>query len=402
MRRPHSIVEDVIVKVENCYFPVDFIIVDMKSTKDFNDSPIILGRPILATAKAITDWGKGEVIFHVGDSTMKVSINKLMRHPSHESDEVGAVNIYENSKILSCIEERMAANEDGSFEELEDDPFPSSETTPEIKPLPSTLKYGFLDHQCANPMIISSQLDQDQEERLLAVLRGRKEAIRWNLSHLKGIDPSLCTHCIFLKEDSRPSREAQRRPNPKVWDVVKDEILKWLNAGIIYPTSDSPWVSMVHVFPKKAGITVMTNDKGEELQTRLLTKWRVCINYRKLNAATKKDHFPFPFIDQILDKLSGQGFYFFLDGYSRYNQLAIHPDDQEKTTFTCPFGTYIFQRMPFGLCNPLATFQRCMIAIFFDFIGESIEVFMEDFSVFGPSFDACLEHLTQILNVCVK
>ena len=89
VRRPHGVVEDVIVKVKNCYFLVDFIIVDMKSTKDLTDSPIILGRPFLATTKAITDWGKGEVIFQVGDSTMKVSINKLMRHPSHEADEVG-------------------------------------------------------------------------------------------------------------------------------------------------------------------------------------------------------------------------------------------------------------------------------------------------------------------------
>ena len=117
---------------------------------------------------------------------------------------------------------------------------------------------------------------------------------------------------------------------------------------------------------------------------------------------TKKDHFLSPFIDQILDMLLGQGFYYFLDGYSGYNQLAIHPDDQENTTFTCPFATYAFQRMPFGLCNPPATFQRCMMAIFSDFIGESLEVFMDDFSVFGPSFDACLEHLTRILDVCVK
>ena len=143
-----------------------------------------------------------------------------------------------------------------------------------------------------------------------------------------------------------------------------------------------------------------TNDKGEECQMRLLTKWRVCIDYRKLNAATKKDHFPLPFIDQILDKLLGQGFYSFLDGYSTYNQLVIHPDDQEKTTFTCPFGTYAFQRMPFGLCNAPVPFQRCIMAILSDFIGESMEVFMDDFSVFGPSFDACLEHLTQILDVC--
>ena len=128
----------------------------------------------------------------------------------------------------------MSAIEDESFEEPEDDPFPSSETAPELNLLPSTLKYAFLDHHCANPVIISSQLDQDQEERLLVVLQGRKEAIEWNLSDLKGIDPSLCTHRIFLEEDSRPSREAQRQPKPKVWDVVKNEILKWLNVGIIY------------------------------------------------------------------------------------------------------------------------------------------------------------------------
>ena len=121
VRRPHDVVEDVIVKVENYYFPVDFIIVDKKSTKDFTDSPIILDRPFLATAKAITDWGKGEVIFEVEDSTTKVSINKLMRHPSHESDEVGAVDIYEDLKISSCIKEMMVAIEDESFEEPEDD-----------------------------------------------------------------------------------------------------------------------------------------------------------------------------------------------------------------------------------------------------------------------------------------
>ena len=108
---------------------------------------------------------------------------------------------------------------------------------------------------------------------LLAVLRGRKEAIGWNLSNLKGIDPSLCTHRIFLEEDSRPSKEAQRRLNPKVWDAINNEILKWLNGGILYLISDSLWVSPVHVVPKKAGITVMRNDKGEELQTCLLTKW---------------------------------------------------------------------------------------------------------------------------------
>ena len=128
----------------------------------------------------------------------------------------------------------------------------------------------------------------------------------------------------------------------------------------------------------------------------------VCIDYRKLNSATKKDHFPLPFIDQILDRLAGSNYFCFLDGYSGYNQISIHPDDQEKKTFTCPFGTFVFRRMPFGLCNAPTTFQRCMTAIFSDFLGDSLEVFMDEFYVFGNDFESCLAHLTKILEVCVR
>ena len=227
----------------------------------------------------------------------------------------------------------------------------------DLKALPSTLKYAFLDEEKAKPVFISSTLDIKQEEKLLEVLRKNEEAIGWTLTDLKGLDPSLCTHRIFLEDKSRPVREAQRRLNPSVCEAIKEEILKWLNAEIIYPISESQWVSLVHVVSKKAGVTVTMNEKGEKIQTRLLTKWRVCIDYRKLNSATKKDHFPIPFIDQILDRLAGSSYFYFLDGYSGYNQIAIHPDDQEKTTFTCPFGTFAFRRMPFGLCNAPATFQ---------------------------------------------
>ena len=144
------------------------------------------------------------------------------------------------------------------------------------------------------------------------------------------------------------------------------------------------------------------NDKGEEIQMRLPTKWRVCIDYQKLNAAKKKDHFSLPFINQILDRLAGQTYFCFLDGYSGYNQIVIHPDHQEKTTFTCPFGTFSFRRMPFKLCNAPATFQRCMTALFSDFLGDSLKVFMDDLSIFRDDFDSCLAHLTKILEVCVR
>ncbi|RVW70529.1 Transposon Ty3-I Gag-Pol polyprotein [Vitis vinifera] len=134
-------------------------------------------------------------------------------------------------------------------------------------------------------------------------------------------------------------------------EVVRAEVLKLLQAGIIYPISDSPWVSPTQVVPKKSGIIVVQNDKGEEVSTCLTSGWRVCIDYRKLNVVTRKDHFPLPFIDQVLERVSGHPFYCFLDGYSGYFQIEIAVEDQEKTTFTCPFGTYAYRRMPFGLCN---------------------------------------------------
>ena len=149
--------------------------------------------------------------------------------------------------------------------------------------------------------------------------------------------------------------------------------------------------------PKKLGTTVVEGKEGNLLSTCTTTLWRMCIDYRRLNLATHKDHFPLPFIDQILERLSGQEFYCFLDGYSGHNQIAVHPSDFNKTTFTCPYGTLAYRRMPFGLCNAPATFTRCMTAIFGDFT-EFIEIFMDDFSVFGPSFETCLGILEQVLK----
>ena len=121
---------------------------------------------------------------------------------------------------------------------------------------------------------------------------------------------------------------------------------------------------------------------------------------KNLYLATRKDHFPLPFLDQILDRLAGHEYYCFLDGYSGYNQIAIAPEDQEKTTFTCPYGTFAFRRMPFGLCNAPGTFQRCMMAIFSDMVEKTIEIFMDDFSVLGNSFDNRLENLRSVLVRC--
>ena len=124
----------------------------------------------------------------------------------------------------------------------------------------------------------------------MVVLRQNEDTIGWTLTDLKGLNPSLCTHHIFLEDESRPVREAHRRLNPKVWEAVKEEILKWLNAEIIYLIFDSQWMSLVHIVPKKAGETIMINEKGDEIQTLLPMRWRVCIDYRRLNSVTKKDH----------------------------------------------------------------------------------------------------------------
>ena len=272
----------------------------------------------------------------------------------------------------------------------------------ELKQLPSHLKYAYLGQGDTLPVIISSKLSLEEESQLVTVLKQYKSAFGWTIADIKGLSPSTCMHRILLEENAQPRREAQRRLNPPMMEVVKKEILKLLEARMIYPISDSSWVSLIHVVPKKTGITVIENGDGEQVPTRVQNGWRVCIDYRKLNAATRKDHFPLPFIDQMLERLAGKSHYCCLDGYSGFYQIPLAPEDQEKTTFTCPFGTFAYRNMPFGLCNAPATFQRCMISIFSEFFEEIIEVFMDDFTVYGSSFDECLSNLTKILRRCLE
>ncbi|RDX99573.1 Retrovirus-related Pol polyprotein, partial [Mucuna pruriens] len=147
--------------------------------------------------------------------------------------------------------------------------------------------------------------------------------------------------------------------NSTILDVVKKEVTELLAAGIIYPILNSQWVNLVQVVPKKSG---MTHD--ELVPMRSQNSWQVCIDYSKLNQVTCKDHFPLPFIDQVLEKLAGKSHYYFLDGFSRYMQIHIAPEDQYKTTFTCSFSIFAYTHMSFGLCNVPSTFQCCMTSIF--------------------------------------
>jgi hypothetical protein len=161
-------------------------------------------------------------------------------------------------------------------------------------------------------------------------------------------------------------------------------------------------VSPVHCVSKKGGLTVVKNEKNELILQRTVTGWRICIDYRKLNKATKKEHFPLPFIEEMLERLANHTYFCFLDGYSGFMQIPIHPDDQHKTTFTCPYGTFAYRRMPFGLCNAPASFQHCMMAVFSEFIEEIAEVFMDDFSVYGKMFMHCLANLDKVLTRCAE
>src|SRR3954466_15380503 len=209
----------------------------------------------------------------------------------------------------------------------------------------------------------------------------------YTLDDLKGISPTICQHANNIEPDAKPVVEHQRRLNPKMEDVVINEVLKLLDAGIIYPIVDSQWVSPVHCVPKKGGVTIVPNDKDELIPQRIITGYRMVIDFRKLNKATKKDHYPLPFIDQMLERLCKHTHYCFLDGYSGFSRIPVPAKDQSKNTFTCPFGTFAYRRMPFGLGNAPATFQRCMMAIFSDFCEKICEVFMDHFSVYGSSFD---------------
>nr|GEU54763.1 reverse transcriptase domain-containing protein [Tanacetum cinerariifolium] len=368
-------------------------------------------RSFLRTGRTLVDVYGEEITLRVNDEAVTFNLNQTTRYSSTYDDmsvnRIDIIDVAREEYAQEMLEETEAYLKDDSISPeinhadcdpkgdiclieklLNDDPFQlpsmdlkqgevvkvkSSIEEPsdlELKDLPSHLEYAYLEGVDKLPVIIAKDLKFDEKEAHLKVLNSHKRAIAWKITDIKGIDPRFYTHKILMKEDYKPAVQCQRWVNPKIHEVIKKEVIKPLDARMIYLISDSSCVSPIHCVPKKGGITIVENENDELIPTRLVTGWRVCIDYRKLNDDIRKDHFPLTFMDQMLERLAGNEFYCFLDGFSGYFQILINPPDQEKTTFTCPYGTFAYRIMPFGLCNAPGTFQRCMMAIFHDMIEK--------------------------------
>ncbi|GJZ66388.1 reverse transcriptase domain-containing protein [Tanacetum coccineum] len=442
--KPIGIAKDVYLKVGKFKFRAEFIVVDFDADSRV---PLILGRSFLRTKRALIDVYEGELTLRVGKEAVTFNLDQTLRYSSNY-DEMTAnrIDVIEmaceeySQEVLGFSDVVVSGNptpyydpivstssptltpfgdsdflleEVDAFLALEDDP-----TSPEVDESyydtegDILLLESFLNDDPLPPPNQENDLPEIQKELKVCVAKTVKSLIdeppevelkdlppHLEYAFLEGdnklpviiakdlsVEEKAALIKILMEEDYKLAVQHQRQVNPKIHDVIKKEVEKLLDSGLIYLISDSPWVSLVHCVPKKGGFTIVENDENELIPTRLVTGWRVCIDYQKLNEATRKDHFPLPFVDQMLERLAGNEYYCFLDGFSGYFQIPIDPHDQEKTTFTCPYGTFAYRRMPFGLCNVPGTFQRCMMAIFHDMIEKMMEVFMDDFSVFGNSF----------------
>nr|GEV51886.1 reverse transcriptase domain-containing protein [Tanacetum cinerariifolium] len=322
--KPTGVAENVFVKVRKFYFPADFVVLDFITDPRV---PLILETPFLSTAHALIDL--------IIDATCGEYSQEVLGF----SDVVASGNptlYYEPIVSNSSPTLTPFGESDFFLEEIED--YLSNDSNP--------IEIEDSEFDMERDILILKELLSDP----LPPLPNQKDYFPKVHKDLKVIEPKNGKS----SDDEPPEVELKDLP----------------------PHMDSLCL-------EKGGMTVVTNDENKLVLTRLVTGWRVCIDYRKLNEATRKDHFPLLFMDQILERLAGNEYYCFLDGFSGYFQIPIDPKDQEKTTFTCLYGTFAYKHMPFGLCNAPGTFQRCMMAIFHDMIEQTMEVFMDDFSIFG-------------------
>jgi hypothetical protein len=290
---------------------------------DIIEFDLLIGQPM---EKLIQEGQTGKLNFCLGKNfKLPLSITHSLNAKTEpcpepdpiEEDKVASLEHLIKPNLEEDVEFFIEEEDDGPLEpeplnELLEPPKPPIE----LKPLSVGLGYAFLNNDQESPVIISDKLSPKETLRLITVLEKHRSAFGYSLQDLKGISPALCTHRIPIDPETIPSRKPQRRLNNAMREIVKKEVLKLLYAGIIYPVSYSEWVSPVQIVPKKGGMTVIKNEKNELIPQRTVTRWQMCIDYRKLNKATKKDHFPLPFIDEMLERLANHSFFYFLDGYS--------------------------------------------------------------------------------------
>ena len=384
--------EDISISLDSWEYPVDFMILTPKN--NLGGHPLILGRPWQATTDAFISCRSSDMYISDGNSTKKFTL-----YPSakaiieiddkewiDDEDDIEPLctisDISEDSQILNTIEnfESSSKYDHEQFQEKSNVEYLSSRQMS----LYSMEEFGSSTIEIfpGRTLNINKNLEKLQQEELIKTLQKHSTAFAWEYIDMKGINPKTRIHHIYIEENCRPIRQPQRRMNPNLREIVKENLQKLLNVNFIYPISDSQWVSPLVIVPKKNG------------------KWRVCIDYQEMNKATIKDHFPLPFIDQVLDTLAGKKYFSFLDGFSGYNKIQVALEDQDKTRFTCPWGTYAYRVIPFGLCNAPATFQRAVLGIFSDLIHDCVEVYMDDFTVYGNTFEEALENLEKVLKRC--
>nr|GEV96861.1 reverse transcriptase domain-containing protein [Tanacetum cinerariifolium] len=417
--KPIGVAKDVAFKVGVFHFPSDFVVVDFKPDPRV---PLIIRRCFLKNGRALIDVHKDELTLRIGNEAITYNLDQTevlgfsyvtkSGNPTPHDDLI----VSTTSLTLTPFGDSdfLLFEEADAFLSLEDDsnsskinPFyydPEGDillletilNSEPLRPLPNHEQYlpSFKKElKVCEEKTVKSSVDEPPEVELKDLPPHLEYAFLESGNKLP---------VIIAKElgDEEKSALIKRRVNPKIHDVIKKEVEKLLDAGLIYPISDSPWVILVHCVPKKCGFSVVKNEENELIPTRLITGWWVCIYYHKLNESTRKDHFSLPVMDQMLKRLAGNEFYCFLDGFFGYFQIPIDPRDQEKTTFTCPYGTFAYRRKSFDLCNAPGTFQRCMLAIFHEMVEKTMEVFMDEFLVFGNYFENFLSRLDKMLQRC--
>jgi ribonuclease HI len=249
---------------------------------------------------------------------------------------------------------------------------------------PDIFKYNVANEQDPRHVNLASHLSDKQKNDYGKLLKEFSDIFAWQYDDLKTFDTEVIQHKIPLNKDTKPFRQKLRSFNPLLLPTMEKEIRKLLDARIIIPLRYSEWIANLVPVRKKNG------------------EIRLCVDFRNLNKCSRKDNYPLPKMEHMLQKVSGSRVMSFIDGFSGYNQIAVHPEDREKTAFTTPWGTFMYEKMPFGLMNAGATFQRAMDIAFIGEKDKFVLIYLDDITVFSNSHELHLQHLRKTFLKCRK